>query len=90
MANLTLNKKQTALIYAGRSSAVEPTLGDLFVGISDYVTNSEYNVIVDAYNGLEGSIDTTTSAGFTVTGIDADNNQIQVFSHPVRPTPIHK
>lgn len=90
MANLSYNKKQTALIIGGRSNTVQPTLGDLFVAVWDHTGESEYNDMVDWYLQAEIDISAAIAGNFTVTGRDHNNDPFPVTDAPSHPFPGRK
>lgn len=96
MQNLNYTKKETALIMGGRSQVVQPTQGDLFWAIWDYVPETEYNSIVDKYIEMEEAIhelfewNASHSTNFVVNGRDENNDIFPITDAPSHPFPGRK
>jgi hypothetical protein len=85
-ANLTLTRKQSALVSAGRQQIVATT-GDLWNITMDYMTDSERFVMGAAYNAIEAQIDDTIDSGFTVSETYGDGTLHGISKAPSRPVP---
>lgn len=81
MANLTLNKPDTALVLAGDTQATTDK-GDMFIAMWPYMDAATYNPIRSAYISLKAQIHTTIQNGFTVTGINEDDTERPIGDLP--------
>lgn len=90
MADIHLSKKETSLVLAGRTADAQPTIGDLFVGINDFVSDNVFNAIRDSYISLETSISDTYSDGFVAFGKGADDIEFEIGDDPDHPNPPRK
>lgn len=89
MANLTLNREDTALVFGGRSQ-ITGDKGDLFMGIWDYANAVTYNPIRAKYLDLEDQIHAAIVGGFIVTGADQDGTPMPIGDDPDHPRPPQK
>lgn len=85
-SNLTLTRKQSALINSGRSQIVA-SLGDLWTITPDYMTDTERFAMGSDYNNLESSIDDTIDSSFLVYETYGDGTLHGIGKAPSRPVP---
>ena len=86
MEDLTLNRKDTALVVAGRSQQTGDN-GDLFNAIWDDCPAEYYNSLRGDYLEKEAEIKDCIDEGGEVIGTDEDGGPIQIGGMPSRPRP---
>lgn len=89
MADLTLNRADTSLVFGGRSQQTGDK-GDLFMGIWDFSNAATYNAIRAKYLALEEQIHATIVGGFIVTGEDQDGTPKPIGDDVGHPRPPQK